>query len=161
MARMLVDDQGSPALQWAFRRNCSVSPRQMLVFYASLCAVSLGIALAFVGMGMVFVLGFAVLELLALGAALLVFARHVGDRETLTLSGTRLRVETSHGDRVESVDFTAEWLRVETTPDRASWVQLAGEGRAVRVGRFLRPEARQALAGELRRALRTGPPVPA
>ncbi len=158
MGRIVDTGGGERALQWVFKRNCSISPRQMMVFYISLCCVSLGIALAFLSMGLVLVLGFAILELLALGAALLVFARHVGDRETLTLSGSRLHVQTSRGPRSTSVDFAAEWVRVETTRDAASWVQLAGEGKTLRVGRFLRPEARRALAEELRRALRTGVP---
>jgi uncharacterized membrane protein len=156
MGRLVETEGGERATQWVFKRNCSISPRQMMVFYASLCCVSLGIALVFLSMGMVFVLGFAVLELLALGAALLVFARHVGDSETLTLSGSRLQVQTSRGQRSTLVDFAAEWVRVETTRDAASWVQLDGEGKMLRVGRFLRPEARRALAQELRRALRTG-----
>lgn len=130
----------------------------MLIFYASLCVVSLGIALAFVSMGFVLVLGFAVLEMLALGAALLVFARHVGDREMLTLCGTQLHVEALHGTRRTVTTFGAPWLRVETTPDRACWVDLVGDGRRQRVGRFLRPETRRALAAELRRALRSGVP---
>lgn len=153
---------GSTTLEWLLRRNCSISPRQLLGFYVSLCVISLCIALFFLSQGAPFVLVFAGIELAAVGVALLVFARHAGDREILTLDGRLLRVEQQVGNRVARTDFTAEWLTVEPAAGQGSLVQLSGEGRSVRVGRFLRPELRPAFARELRRALRRAPgPGPA
>ncbi len=129
----------------------------MLGFYVSLCMVSLCIALWFLVQGTPFVLYFAGIELAAVGAALLVFARHAGDRETITLAGRHLRVEQRVGNRVECTDFAAEWLSVEPAAGQGSLVQLSGEGRRVHVGRHLRPEQRPAFARELRRALRRSP----
>lgn len=152
---------GAPVLEWLQRRNCSITPRQLLGFYLSLCLISLCIALFFLMQGAPFVLLFAGIELAAVGVALLVFARHAGDRETLTLAGRSLSVEQRVGSRVARTDFTAEWLSVEPAAGQGSLVQLSGEGRSVRVGRFLRPELRPAFARELRRALRrTAPPQP-
>lgn len=148
-----ADEDGAAVLQWLQKRNCSVTPRQMLAFYASLCAVSLGIASVFALHGAPVVLLFAGLELLAVGLALLVFARHASDRETLTLRQRTLRVEQRVGPRTTCTDFTAEWLRVEPAGGQGSLVQLSGEGRSVSVGRHLRPELRAAFAGELRQAL--------
>lgn len=152
---------GSPVMQWLFKRNCSITPRQLITVYASLCAVSLLIALSFFWQGTPFVLFFALVEMAAVGTALLIFARHAGDRETLTLSGRSLTVEQFIGSRVARTDFTAEWLTVEPAAGQGSLLQLSGEGRSVRVGRFLRPELRPALARELRRALRRAPAGPA
>lgn len=146
-----------PVLEWLLRRNCSITPRQMLAFYASLCAVSLFIATLFVVQGAPYVLFFAGIELTAVGVALLIFARHAGDRETLILAGRSLSVEQYIGNRVDRTEFTAEWLTVEPAAGQGSLVQLSGEGRTVRVGRFLRPELRPAFARELRRALRRAP----
>lgn len=148
---------GRQVLEWLLRRNCSITPRQLLAFYLSLCTVSLCIALLFMLQGAPFVLLFAGLELSAVGVALLIFARHAGDRETLTLSGRSLCVEQHVGSRVDRTDFTAEWLTVEPAAGQGSLVELSGEGRRVRVGRFLRPELRPAFARELRRALRRAP----
>ncbi len=147
----------TPVLEWLLKRNCSITPRQLMAFFASLCAVSLGIAGFFFWQGAPFVLFFAGLELLVLGTALLVFARHAGDRETLTLAGQSLRVEQLFGSRLACTEFTAEWLSVEPAAGQGSLVQLSGEGRSVCVGRFVRPELRPALARELRRALRRAP----
>lgn len=144
----------SGGLQWKLTRNCSLTPRQMLASYLILCAVSLSIGVGFALSGAPYVLGFAGLELLIVGVALLVFARHAGDRETLTLMGHTLYVEHTLGTRVERAEFAAEWLTVEPSAGQNSLVQLAGQGRVVRVGRYLRPELRADFARELRLALR-------
>lgn len=149
---------GAPlALQWLQQRNCSITPRQLGWFYASLCVVSLGIGTLFLLSGAPAVLAFAGLELLAVGVALLIFARHAGDRETLTLLGRRLEVERRIGTRVERADFAADWLRVEPAAGQGSLVELSCRGQTLRVGRFLRPELRAAFARELRLALRRLP----
>ncbi|MEP7282348.1 MAG: DUF2244 domain-containing protein [Rubrivivax sp.] len=142
------------ALQWVLRRNCVLSPRQVFTVYLSMCAVSLLIAAGFWWHGAPYIAGFAGLELIAVGVALAVYSRHATDRETLTLAARRLAVERRFGGRIERVDFRAEWLRVEPAIAQGSLVELAGEGRSMRIGRFLRPEQRAAFAQELRRALR-------
>lgn len=145
------------ALQWLIKRNCSISPRQLATVYVGLCAVALGIASIFYAQGAPFILAFAGLELLLVGAALLMFARHAGDRETLTLVGRSMQVEQCFGRRVARTEFVAEWLTVEPAAGQNSLVQLSGQGQSVRVGRFLRPELRAALARELRQAVRRTP----
>ena len=145
------------ALQWRLLRNCSITPRQLGLVYAALCTVSLLIALGFYVQGAPLVLAFAGLELVAVGAALLVFARHAADHETLTLVGRSLRVEQCSGNHVERTEFPADWLTVEPAAGQGSLVQLSGRGQSVRVGRFLRPQLRGALARELRLAVRRAP----
>lgn len=157
----IVQGGSAPVLEWLLRRNCSITPAQLLAFYASLCAVSLLISGLFLWQGAPFVLLFAGLELLVVGVALLAFARHAGDRETLTLAGRSFSVEQRFGSRMARTDFTAEWLSIEPAAGQGSLVQLSGEGRTVCIGRFVRPELRPALAQELRRALRRAPLAPA
>lgn len=143
-------------LAWLFelRRNVSIAPRQLMGCYLLLCTISLAVAAGFWLQGVTVVSLFTGIELLAVGTALLVFARHAGDCETITLSGCELAVEQHVGPAVERVMFRAEWVRVEPVADDGSLVELSGEGRSVRVGRHVRPELRVALAQELRRALR-------
>lgn len=148
-------EQAQP-LAWLFelRRNVSITPRQLLLAYALLCGLSLMVAAGFWSQGVTVVGLFTGLELLAVGVALLVMARHAGDRETITLTGRELAVEQRFGPAVARCSFRAEWVRVEPAADDGSLVELSGEGRSVRVGRHVRPEFRVALAQELRRALR-------
>lgn len=154
----LADGADAPqALQWLLKRNCSITPAQLALVYLSLCVVSMLIGGFFFVQGATVVLAFAGLELLLVGVALMLFARHAGDRETLTLVGRSLHVEQQIGSRVERTDFAADWLHVEPAGGQGSLVQLSGRGQRVRVGRFLRPELRGAFARELRLALRRAP----
>ena len=94
-------EQSAP-LAWLFdlRRNVSITPRQLLGCYALLCAVSLAVAAGFWLHGVTVVSLFTGLELMAVGAALLVFARHAGDRETITLTQREISVVQQRSVRV-------------------------------------------------------------
>ena len=144
-------------LQWVLRPDCSIAPRQLAAVYLSLCVLALAIAAGFWWHGARLISAFAVIELLAVGIALAAYARHTGDGEVLTLAGRSLAVEQRRGRRVECADFQADWLSVEPAAGQGSLVELSARGRTMRVGRFLRPEARGAFAQELRSALRRRP----
>lgn len=141
-------------MQWELRRNCSLTPRQMLGFYLGLSGISLGIAGMFWWLGATLVMPFAWLEVLAVGVALLVHVRHATDRESIRLQGGVLTVERACGARTERCEFCTEWVRVESMRPDGSLIELCERGRKVRVGRFVRPELRQQLADEMRWVLR-------
>ncbi len=122
--------------------------------YASLCLVSLGIGTAFWFQGAKFVLPFAWIELIAVGAAFLVYSRHATDGERIYLTGPQLVVECDNGGKVERAEFRREWVRVEPRSGDGSLIELSGQGRSINVGRFVRPELRPVLAREIRMALR-------
>jgi len=144
---------GEQGVQWVLKRNCSLAPRHVLGVYAALCALSIVIGLGFLLVGLPGVLPFAGVELVAVGAAFWVYARHAADREEIILSHGELRVEHHCGRRLDQARFRVEWLRIEPPRSDASLVELTGQGRRIRVGRYLRPEFRPALAHELRMAL--------
>jgi uncharacterized membrane protein len=159
---VLVDGQAvAHGLQWPLRRNCSIAPRQLLAVYVALSLVSLFIGGFFFVQGAPFVLAFAGLELLCLGLAFLLFARHAADHETLTLVGESLQVEQAVGSRTRRTVFAAPWLTVEPAVAQGSLVQISGRGQQVRVGKFVRPELRAELGQELRRAARLAMVSPA
>jgi uncharacterized membrane protein len=140
--------------QWFLRRNCSVTPRQLLWIYLSLCVVSLSIGVVFWVNGATLVLPIAWIELLAVGAAFLVYARHASDGETIRLTDGQLVVEQESGGRLSRSAFRREWVRVEPGAADNSLIALSEQGRTVHVGRFVRPELRPVLAREIRMALR-------
>ena len=144
-------------LQWVLKRNCSFSPGQLFGTYLALCSVSLVIALGFTWHGASPVLAFAAIEMVLVGAALLVYARHAADQERITLAGGELSVEHRRGSVTERTQFRAAWVRVEPRHGEGSLVQLSGDGRQACVGRYLRAEMRSPLAQELRAALRRAP----
>ena len=145
---------GGNSIQWLLRRNCSMTPIQLVAFYLSLSAWSLAIAGAFWWHGATLVLPFAGIEVLAVGAALIVYARHAGDRERVVLTSGRLSVECTLGRRTDRVEFAPAWVRVEPAHGDRSLIELSGEGKRIAIGRFVRPELRRALADELRATLR-------
>jgi uncharacterized membrane protein len=141
-------------VQWVLRRNCSLTPAQLGGFYLSMCAVSLIIATGFALNGAPVVLWFAGIELVLLAVALLVYARHAADADTVTLTGQMLTVEQSCGNACTTTQFRTAWLSVEPLHGDGSLIELAGQGQTVHIGRFLRPEARAEFSRELRAALR-------
>ncbi|HEY8706923.1 MAG TPA: DUF2244 domain-containing protein [Burkholderiaceae bacterium] len=148
-------------MQWLLERNCSATPCQVLAIYASLCVLSIGIALAFWHQGATLVMPFAWLEVLAVGAALLIYSRHAADSELIRLQPGRLTVEHVFGRHVERVEFVPAWVRVEPEHGDRSLIELSGQGQRIAVGRFVRPELRRQLADELRWALRRWQGLPA
>ncbi|MBL0917910.1 MAG: DUF2244 domain-containing protein [Hydrogenophaga sp.] len=142
-------------MEWRLRRNCSVTPAQLGILYASLCVVSLGVAGFFWAQGATLVLPFAALELLAVGAAFLVYARHATDGERVRLMERALVVEQETAGRLVRREFARQWVRVESK-GAPNLIEVRGSGQSVHIGRHLRAELRPVLAQEIRQALRGG-----
>ncbi|WP_425777462.1 DUF2244 domain-containing protein [Hydrogenophaga sp. T2] len=143
-------------MEWRLRRNCSVTPAQLGLLYASLCVVSLGVAGFFWAHGATLVLPFAVLEILAVGIAFLVYARHAADGERVRLMGRALLVEQEVAGRLVCREFAREWVRVAPQEKAPNLIEVRGGGESVHIGRYLRPDLRPALAREISQALRGG-----
>lgn len=141
-------------VEWSLKRNCSVTPAQLGWLYASICVVSLGVAGVFWSQGATLVLPFSVLELIAVGAAFLVYARHATDGDRISLLEGRLVVEQETAGRTKRCEFAREWVRVEPQDDDDQMIEVRGGGQSVRVGRFLRSDLRPVVAREIRQALR-------
>lgn len=140
--------------QWFLRRNCSVTPRQLVLIYLSLCVLSLAIGVLFWVKGATLVLPIAWIELVAVGVAFLVYARHASDGETIRLTEGQLVIEQENGGRLSRSEFRREWVRGEPGAADSSLIALSEQGKTVHIGRFVRPELRPVLAREIRMALR-------
>lgn len=143
-------------LQWTLRRNCSVTPVQLIWTFVLLCAVSLTVAGFFWWRGATLVLSFAALELTAVGVAFLWYARHALDGERIRVSGGVLVVEREIAGRLHRSEFSGPWVEIARPEGEGHLVELRSGGRSERVGQYLRAELRPALARELRRALERG-----
>jgi uncharacterized membrane protein len=131
-------ERAAQSVEWLLKRNCSITPRQMMGFYASVCVLSLGIGAGF----------------WTHGAALLLYSRHATDSENIRLQAGRLTVEHTSGRITHRAEFAPAWVRIEPEHGDGSLVELSGQGQRIAVGRFVRPELRRQLAEELRWALR-------
>ena len=140
---------------WLLKRHCSLTPAQLGWSYLSLCLVSLGIGSFFWLQGASLVMPFAMLELLAVGTAFVLYSRHAGDAEKIMLQDGQLVIELETAGRIQRAEFNREWVRVEPKDGDGSLIEVSGQGRSVQVGRHVRPELRPLLAREIRLALRT------
>lgn len=136
---------------WQSRRNCSASPAQLGAWFACIGAVSVLIAAGFWWAGVPWVAPFAGLELLGVGVAFVCYARHAGDRESVGVNDGLVVVEVECGGVHERFECTRAALRMVPRRADAALVEFAAHGRTVALGRFVRPEHRTALAGELGR----------
>lgn len=140
------------AICWTIKRNCSASPRQLALVFASIVALSFAFGAAFAAQGLWLVLPFVGLEVLALAAAFFVHGRHAADYERIELRDGVVTVRRVDGARVAEWRARSAFTRVES---EAARVYLAAHGARVEVGRHLVHDRRATLAEELKQALRT------
>ena len=140
-------------ISWDFRRNCSVTPRQLGVCFALISLVSLIIGAFCWFQGAVLVLPFASLELLAVGTAFVIYARHALDGERIWLEGSVLVVESENAGELVRREFQRAWVRIEQAAHGQAMIEICCHGQRVPVGRFVRNELRRRVAAELRLAL--------
>jgi uncharacterized membrane protein len=143
--------------EWTLQRNCAMTPRQVALAYALLCAGSLAVGLAVLVLhGIWVVLAFSLVELSLVGLALLVYARHATDRERIALTDACLLVESVEADRrLESrLDPLRTRVRLDGAPRRAL-IRLESRGVELEVGRFVSEARRRQVERELRQALRS------
>jgi uncharacterized membrane protein len=133
-----------------------MSPRQMALAYAALCAASFTIATVFTLRGAWYILCYAILEMSAVGAAFFVYARHAADREHIALIDDQLVVELIQKEQVQEFRLDPRYTRVEPPDSHGGLIALEARGTRVEVGRFLTELKRREFARELRRALASG-----
>jgi uncharacterized membrane protein len=143
-------EDGGGAFSVTVKRNCSLSPRALLLLLAATAAVSFAIGIGFALVGAWMVLPFAGLEVLAVAAAFYANGRHAGDFERISLERGVLRVEVREGDAVREHEFNPAWARLlvrETGGAARAFIRA--HGRELEIARHLTPPAR----GQLVRAL--------
>jgi len=126
-----------------------MSPAGLAKVFAALAALVLAIGAGFAVAGAWLILPFAGLEVLLLGAAYVLYARHAADYERIELESGRLSVEVADGGR--TLNYRMDHARVAMEEGR---VVLRDAKEELEVGRTLGAEARAELAAELERLLR-------
>jgi uncharacterized membrane protein len=143
------------------KRNCSISPAGLIWVFAALSAGALAIGVGFAIAGAWLILPFAGLEVVLLGAALLLYARRAADYERIELAGGRLTVEVAEAERTARYELDSRRATVflEQGEGYGARLWLTGglqdEEEKLEVGRHLDAGSRVELAAELCRRLRT------
>ena len=143
--------------RFLIRPNCSLPWRGVVRFYLGMFSVSFSIAFAFALKGVWFILPFAGLEMLVLGAAFYVVARRGSSWQAISVSDTTVDIVDSGVKSGGQQSFQRAWVRIDL--ERAaikgypSRLLIRSHGRAMEVGGYLNETEKQRLAQELREAV--------
>lgn len=155
-----VQTATGPALRWEMRRNCAMTPRQVVRSFLALALLNLGVATGFWLAGFPLVALFSGLELTAVAAALVCYARHACDRELVTLQPDRLIIEQHCGTAVRRTEMQPAWVQVNTATHAGTSITLSESGCHVQLGCHVTLPMRKRIAQELRQALKALAPGP-
>jgi uncharacterized membrane protein len=144
-----------PSLRIVLCPNCSLSLRGALVFFASLAALTLGIAAAFTAFGLWPILLIALAELLALALALNDSLQRRFQAEILTITESDVSIELRDRYACRHVVFQRHWAQIRLIHPASrlhpTRLTIESHGRACELGGFLTEEERRGLALRLRR----------
>jgi uncharacterized membrane protein len=148
-----VDTDGQFITRIHVSSNCSLTPREALMFYLSIAGISLIIAGICVWRGYWPVLPFTGLELLLLGVVLRISLRRGRYREVIQISDDRVIIDKIGHERHERLEFPRLWARVEVSrprrPGHPSRLLIGSHGKRCEVGESLVESDRASLGRRL------------
>jgi uncharacterized membrane protein len=143
---------GTPAV-WHLRRNCAISPRQFVVVYCSLVVVSLLVATFWTLLGAWPVLPFAGIDLVCVGAAFLVYARHATDYERVEISAGKVVIDAANGNQMLHVELNPRWVRVTLQDRPRPKIEIRCPEKTIVVGTHVPLHLRASIAREMRQCI--------
>ncbi len=144
----------SSQVQWVFKKNCSFTPKQVGLFYIAQSGFSLIVAGFFLSQGVWLILPFTILELVVLGIALLIYARHATDYERITLNNGKLVLDTSNAGAVKQQIFNPSWVRLERLLSPRKLITMMYQGQKIEIGQFMHVSLRNDFLHELNQELK-------
>lgn len=142
------------AKRWQMRRNCALTPKQLLKFYIALICLSLIVATGFFLAGVWMIPIFTSLELTAVTIGFLIYCRHALDFEMIEVEGTRLIVKKFIGYKETLYEFNTKWAKIDPPIEGSKIFHISQSGLRVELGQFLRIEQQLTLIAQLRVYLR-------
>ena len=139
--------------RWQMRRNCSLTPKQLLKFYIVLVCLSLIVAIGFLLAGAWVIPIFTALELSAVTVGFLVYCRHALDYETIEIEDKRLLVKKFIGHKETLYEFNTQWAKVDLPAPGSKIFKISQADLQVELGQFIRHEQQLALIAQLRACL--------
>ena len=136
--------------RWQMRRNCALTPKQLLQFYIALVCLSLIVASGFLLAGIWVVPIFTALELSAVTVGFLIYCRHALDCETIEIDGNRLIVKKFISYKEAIYEFNTQWAKIETPLEDSKVFFISQSTLRVEIGQFIRQEQQQSLIASVR-----------
>ncbi|MFZ4379132.1 MAG: DUF2244 domain-containing protein [Polynucleobacter sp.] len=136
--------------RWQMRRNCALTPKQLLKFYIVLVCLSLIVAIGFFMAGVWVIPIFTTLELTAVTIGFLIYCRHALDCETIEIEGKRLLVKKFIGYKETLYEFNTQWAKIELPIEGSKIFNISQSNLQVELGQFIRHEQQLALIAQVR-----------
>ncbi|MBU3623860.1 DUF2244 domain-containing protein [Polynucleobacter sp. AP-Latsch-80-C2] len=136
--------------RWQMRRNCALTPKQLLQFYIVLVCLSLIVAVGFFLAGVWVIPIFTTLELSAVTVGFLIYCRHALDCETIEIEGKRLLVKKFIGYKETIYEFNTQWAKIEPPIENSKVFHISQSSLRVELGQFVRYEQQLALISSVR-----------
>ncbi len=144
-------------VRWIFKKNCSFTPKQVGLFYLAQSIFSLIVASFFLIQGIWLILPFTILELVVLGVALLMYARHATDYEEVLLSNQTLVIIRSDANSVNTISANLLWVKLANELTVKKLIGIEYKGEVIEIGKFIhlhkRDEFRMQLATSLKKMM--------
>jgi uncharacterized membrane protein len=136
--------------RWQMRRNCALTPKQLLQFYIVLVCLSLTVATGFFLAGVWMIPLFTALELCAVTLGFLIYCRHALDSETIEIDGKRLVIKKFIGYRESVYEFNSQWAKIDPPIEGSKVFHISQSNLKVELGQFLRLEQQLPLIAAVR-----------
>ena len=136
--------------RWQMRRNCALTPKQLLQFYIALVCLSLTVATGFLLAGIWVIPIFTALELSAVTIGFLIYCRHALDCETIEIEGNRLIVKKFISYKEAIYEFNTQWVKIELPLEDSKVFLISQSNLRVEIGQFIRQEQQLSLIASVR-----------
>ena len=140
----------TPMKTWQMRRNCALSPKQLLKFYIALVCLSITVAIGFSIAGVWVIPVFTALELTAVTLGFLIYCRHALDYEAIEIIDQRLIVRKFIGYKESVYEFNTQWAKIEPPLAGQKVFFISQSNLRVELGQFLRLEQQLPLISSVR-----------
>jgi uncharacterized membrane protein len=137
-------------IRWQMRRNCALTPKQLLKFYIALVCLSLIVATGFLLAGIWVVPIFTALELSAVTIGFLIYCRHALDCETIEIDGNRLIIKKFISYKEAIYEFNTQWVKIELPLEDSKVFLISQSNLRVEIGQFIRQEQQLSLIASVR-----------
>jgi uncharacterized membrane protein len=152
-AGYLTADCGEAVRSWRLCRNCRLTPARLIAATSIAPLLGIGPALLFLLLGFPYIALFAVIQGVAVVAAVLAYGRHATDGERLSVGQGRVSLTVHDGLRTSTESWGVEAVRLWRAQTEDGEITLYAGGRPYRLGAHVRAERRRALEREIRQAL--------
>jgi uncharacterized membrane protein len=125
------------------------------LFYLAQSIFSLIVASFFLVQGIWLILPFTLLELIVLGVALLIYAKHATDYEEILLNKEALVIVRSDANRINTFKASLLWVKLSKELTAKKLIGVEYMGQVVEIGKFIHLHKRDAFRMQLANSLRT------